>query len=97
METRQIEVTCPCCQNRLSIDVRTERVMRAWSPKDLDEAGKPKVEEKDWDQALSKVKGRESAGTGKLDQFLDSERGKAKRLEDKFLEAQKKLKKPDAE
>lgn len=97
METRQIEVTCPCCQQRLSIDVRTERVMRHWSPKASDEAGKPKVEEKDWDQALSKVKDRETSGTSKLDQFLDSERGKTQRLEDKFREAQKKLKQPDAE
>lgn len=97
METRQIEVTCPCCQQRLSIDVRTERVLRHWSPKALDEAGKPKVGEKDWDQALSKVKDRETSGTTKLDQFLDSERGKAQRLEEKFREAQKKLDRPEGE
>lgn len=97
MDTREIEVVCPCCNQRLRIDVRTERVMRSSAPKVLDEAGKPKVEEKDWDQALSKVKGREAQGADKLDAFLDGERGKAKRLEDKFHEAQKKLKKPDAE
>lgn len=97
MENRQIEVVCPCCQQHLSIDVRTERVMRAWSPKSIDEAGKPKVEAKDWDRALSKVKDRESTGTSKLDQFLDSERGKAQRLEDKFRDAQKKLKDPEPE
>ncbi|MCE9594156.1 MAG: hypothetical protein K8S98_08180 [Planctomycetes bacterium] len=97
MDTREIEVVCPCCNQRLSIDVRTERVMRSSAPKVLDEAGKPKVEAKDWDQALSKVKGREAQGTDKLDAFLDGERGKAQRLEDKFHEAQKKLKNPDAE
>jgi uncharacterized Zn finger protein (UPF0148 family) len=97
MDTRQIEITCPCCQNRLTVDVRTERVMRAAAPKELDETGRPKVGDKDWEQAFSKVKDRETSGTGKLDQFLDSERGKAKRLEDKFLEAQRKLKKPDEE
>jgi hypothetical protein len=97
MDTREIEVTCPCCQHRLSIDVRTERVMRSAGPKAVDEAGKPKLEEKDWDQAVSKVKGREGTGADKLDAFLDGERGKAKRLEDKFREAQKKLKDPGAE
>ncbi len=97
MDTRQLEITCPCCKTQLVVDVRTEQVLKAVTPAATDESGKPKMSEKDWSKALGKVKDREASGTGKLDAFLESERTKQSRLDDKFREAQKKLKPRDEE
>ena len=91
MDTRQLEITCPCCSSRLVVDVRSETVLRARKPGETDPEGKPKVGEADWSSALSKVKDRETSGSGKLDAFLDSERTKKARLEERFKDAQKKL------
>lgn len=97
MDTRQLEITCPCCSTRLLVDVRSETVLRARKPGQTDAEGKPKVGEADWSSALSKVKDRETSGTGKLDAFLDSERTKQARLDERFREAQKKLRESDAD
>jgi hypothetical protein len=97
MDTRQIEIACPCCQHRLVIDVRTERVLKTIAPAASDETEKRVVADKDWDKAFSKVKDRESSGTDKMDAFLDSERDRASRLEEKFREAKKKLERPKDE
>lgn len=91
MDTRQIEITCPCCQTRLSIDVRTQQVMRSAPAAELDAEGKPKVGDADWTRAISKVRERSTSGADRMDAALESERSKTARLEERFREARRKL------
>ncbi len=89
MSAKQIEVVCPCCQSQLSIDVLTAKVLRH---ERTSESG-PSVDR--WASAQERVRGRTASGTEKLDQALDSERGKHDRLDDLFRKAQEKLRDPD--
>ncbi len=91
MDTKQIDVDCPCCRSRLSIDVRTERVLRWSPPGGVDEGGKPLVREERWDDALGRVTGREKTAGDKFDQALTKEKGRAKDLDELFRRAQEKL------
>jgi hypothetical protein len=88
---KEIEIACPCCQSRLSVDVLTGRVMRH-ERADAGAAGQDR-----WASAQDRVRGRTTSGTDKLDRALDSERGKADRLDDLFRKAQDRLRKPDAD
>lgn len=89
MSAKEIEVTCPCCQSRLAIDVLTAKVLRH------EAAGEGGAGGDRWASAQDKVRGRTASGTDKLDRALDSERGKKDRLDDLFRKAQEKLRKPD--
>lgn len=92
MDSKQLEIACPCCATRLLIDVRTETVLRARRPEEKDDTGKPKLGEKDWSDALGKVRKRTEDAPGKLDDMLQRERDKRSRLDDLFKEANDKLK-----
>lgn len=87
MEKKQVEVACPTCASRLLVDVRSQKVVRARRPEELDSTGKPKLVEGDWDDALGRVKDRASSRDSKLDQALEREGTKADRLEELFREA----------
>ena len=91
METKQIEIDCPCCKTRLLLDVRTGQLLRARRPEELDSEGKPVVSERDWDEALGKVQDRTQSREGRLDEALNRERDKASRLDDLFRQARDKL------
>ena len=91
METKQIEVVCPCCTNRLTIDLRTQAVMRSRPKQQLDETGKPKMGEADWSQAFGKVKSREENRDDRLGAMLDQERRRPDDLEQRFREARERL------
>jgi len=91
METKQIEIACPCCKSRLLVDVRTGQLLRTLRPEEIDEKGKPVVSERDWDEALGRVKGRAQTRDGKLDEALSRERDKEDRLEELFRKAREKL------
>ena len=91
MESKQLEIACPCCQSRILVDVRTGKILRTLRPEELDTSGKPVVSEKDWDQALGRVRGREEQKDRKLNDALTRERDRSKKLEDLFREAQEKL------
>jgi hypothetical protein len=91
METKQIEIACPCCKSRLLVDVRTGQLLRTLRPEELDEKGKPVVGERDWDEALGRVQGREHSRESRLEEALGRERDKASRLDDLFRKAQEKL------
>ncbi len=91
MESKQIEIDCPCCKSRLLIDVRTGKLLRTLRPEELDERGKPKVGESDWGNALSRVKGREQGSAGRLDDALSREKGKGARLDELFERARERL------
>ena len=91
VSAKEIEVLCPCCQSRLSIDVLTAKVLRH------EPAGAGSASADRWASAQDRVRGRTTSGTEKLDRALDSERGKKDRLDDLFRKAQEKLKRPDDE
>lgn len=95
METKQIEIACPCCNSRLLVDVRTGKLLRTLRPEQLDASGKPVVGEGDWDQALGRVQQRESERSSKLDSALDRERDRSRHLDDLFRKASEKLSDPD--
>jgi hypothetical protein len=94
MDTKELEVTCPCCSARLSVDVRTQTVLRARPKEEREIDGKPKLGEKDWDQALGRVQVRSDEAPGRLDELLQKEREKRSRLDDLFKSANDKLKDP---
>jgi hypothetical protein len=91
MESKQLEIACPCCQSRILVDVRTGKILRTLRPEELDSSGKPVVGERDWDQALGRVRGRDEQKESKLDDALTRERDRSKNLDDLFREAQEKL------
>lgn len=91
MDTKQLEISCPCCNTRLSVDVRTGVVVRSRRPEERDETGKPIVREADWSNAFDKVKQRSDGAGSKLDQALQNEREKSSRLDDLFRKAKEKL------
>ncbi len=91
METKQIEVDCPCCSTRLTIDVLTRKIMRAVSHAEVDETGKTVLDESRWDDATSRVEDRVDSAQDKLESALSEERDKESRLDDLFDKAKKKL------
>ena len=95
METKQIEVLCPCCDNRLTVDLRTQKVMRARPKEQVDETGKPKVGEEDWSQAFGKVKAREEGREDRLGSMLDNERRRPADLDERFRAAKERLEEPE--
>jgi len=95
METKQIEIACPCCKSRLLVDVRTGQLLRTLRPEEVDEKGKPVVSERDWDDALGRVQGRQQSRESRLEEALGRERDKASRLDDLFRKAQEKLQSGD--
>lgn len=95
MEVKQIEIDCPCCDTRLTIDVRTRTVLKHAPRATLDESGKVKLDEGRWDQALKRTSGRVDDAGSKLNKALDDERAKESRLDDLFDKANKKLRDKD--
>jgi hypothetical protein len=85
MSAKQIDVTCPCCSARLTVDVTTRSVMRT-------QAVEPAAGRDVWETANETVRGRSKSGAEKLESALDAERGKKDRLDDLFRKAQEKLK-----
>jgi hypothetical protein len=97
MDSKQLEIACPCCATRLLIDVRTGTLLRSRRPEETDDTGKPKVGEKDWSEALGKVEKRSAEAPSKLDAALAREREKTARFDELFRQAEDKAKKRDHE
>lgn len=91
MGQKQIEVTCPCCETQLVVDVLTQKVLKHAPPRKLDETGKEILDESRWDSAQSKVKGRLDDGDDKFDSALTREKSRARDLDDLFKKAQEKI------
>lgn len=91
MQPKQLDIACPCCQSRILVDVRTGKVLRTLRPEELDATGKPVVGERDWEQAMGRVQGREQAKESKLDDALTRERDRSKKLDDLFRKASERL------
>ena len=98
MNPKQIEVSCPCCAMRLTIDVLTSTVLRSASPAERDETGKTVLDEGRWDRANTKVKDRNERGQDVFDAALTKEKSREKDLDELFDKARKKAKRgPDGE
>ncbi len=96
-ERKELQITCPCCSSRLVVDLRTERVVSHRRPEQLDEAGKPRVDDGDWKSAFDRVRERSDEGPSKLDAALERERGRAGSLDDLFERAKEKFEEPEDE
>ena len=92
MEIKQIDVTCPCCNVRLTVDVLTRTILRHAPPEKLDDTGKPVVDEERWGEANEKVSGRREAALDKFDAALGKERSRERDLDDLFEQAKRKAK-----
>lgn len=91
MESKQVEITCPCCSGRIWVDVLTGKVLRARPPGVVDEQGKPVVGEADWSQAVGNVKRRLETQGDRMNQALEREKDKEARLDELFRKASEKL------
>src|SRR5262249_24586792 len=94
METKETQVTCPCCESRLEVDVRTGKVVRWRKKGETDETGKPVVGESDWKGASERVGKRLGSAVDKFDQSLGREKNRAKDLDELFRKASEKVDKP---
>ena len=95
MDAKSVDISCPCCESRLEVDVRTGTVVRWAKKSELDESGKPRVRESDWGAANQRVQGRLGSATDKFDASLTREQSRGKDLDELFKKASDKLKKKD--
>jgi hypothetical protein len=93
MSARDANVTCPCCQSRLEVDVRTGKVVKWRREVELDETGKPILTEADWTSAADRAGGRRDAAVEKFDAGVAREQKRETDLDDLFNKASEKLKK----
>ena len=93
MSLKQIEVECPCCESTLIVDVLTQRVLKHAPKAQLDETGKPILDESRWERAQDKIKNRGKSGGDAFDRALQKESGRDQELDDLFKKAQDKVKK----
>jgi len=89
MSPKEVEVTCPCCTARLTIDVRTGQVMKRQAPPKEGEKGGAKDA---WESAQDRVRERSAEGKRKLESALDYERTKEARFDELFKQATEKRK-----
>jgi hypothetical protein len=89
MTAKQIEVTCPCCSTRLTVDVLTSQVLRRSRPEEKPGGGEAGAQDV-WSSAQARVRDRTSAGEDKLQSALEHERTKSKRFDDLFDKAREK-------
>ncbi len=95
MENKQIDIDCPCCASRLTVDVLTRTVLRAVSSQELEEGDDAKRGQLRWDKATERVEGRSEKAKDKLDSAISMEKSKEDRLDDLFKKANDKLKRKE--
>ncbi len=91
MGTKQIDVVCPCCNTRLTVDVLTHKILRHATPAQIDETGKAVLDPHRWDSANKKVAGRGAASADKFDSALGQEKTRSGDLDDLFDKAKRKV------
>lgn len=97
MNPKQIEITCPCCDTRITVDVLTGTVLRHAPPTRLDETGKPIVDPARWDEATERVRGRSVQSQDKFEDALGREKRREADLDDLFERAKRKARGGPAE
>jgi hypothetical protein len=91
MSAKQIDVTCPCCSTRLTVDVLTAQVLRRSSPGERSESEPGAEAGADrWSSAQARVRERTKSGEDRLENALEQERGKSKRFDELFEKAREK-------
>ena len=95
MDVKEVLVTCPCCESRLAVDVRTSKVVRWSAAQEQDEGGKQLPH--DFDQVQKRVEGRLGTALDKFDGNLAREKRRGRDLDDLFEKANEKLKEEDDE
>ena len=95
MSSKEVELTCPCCSARLTVDIRTGQVMkRVVAPKEGAEGSAKDA----WESAQDRVRERSAEGKRKLESALDYERTKEARFDELFKKAtEKRARKPEDE
>jgi hypothetical protein len=83
MGSKEIEITCPCCAARITVDAATGKTLRS-------REAKPGGKTDAWESAQENVRQRTTRGADKLESALENERGKADRLDELFRKAQEK-------
>ena len=94
MSAKQIDVTCPCCATRLTVDVLTGQILRRTGPAASEEGASGKDR---WISAQERVRERSKTGEDKLESALDHERGKSARFDELFKQAREKHASPTDE
>jgi len=99
METKEIEVACPCCESVLLVDVRTRQVLR-WheagdGERESDEERRARGEVR-WSRANENVGGRLDNAADKFEQGLSREKSRERDLDDLFRQANERLKGKDS-
>ena len=95
MSSKEVEVTCPCCTARLTIDIRTGQVLKRQLPAKEGAGGATKDA---WESAQDRVRERSAEGKRKLETALDYERTKEARFDELFKKAtEKKAREPEDE
>jgi hypothetical protein len=91
MSAKQIDVTCPCCSTRLTVDVLTAQVLRRAPPAAAAEREPDSELGADrWASAQERVRERTKSGPDRLENALEQERGKSKRFDELFEKAREK-------
>ena len=91
MGSKQIDVVCPCCNTRLTVDVLTRKIMRHAAPAQIDETGKAVLDMGRWDSAKDRVAGRRETSADKFDSALGQEKTRSGDLDDLFDKAKRKV------
>ena len=89
MTAKQIDVTCPCCSARLTVDVLTSQVLRRSQPEEKGTEAGTDVKDR-WSSAQERVRDRTKTGEDKLASGLEHERTKGKKFDDLFDKAREK-------
>jgi hypothetical protein len=97
MTAKQIDVTCPCCSTRITVDVATAQVLRHVRPEDVDEQGRTRGGAARWDSARERVRDRSGRTDEVLDQALSDERRRRASFDDLFRAASDKARRPPDE
>lgn len=88
METKEIAVTCPCCDSRINVDVRTRKILSWRRAEELGNDGKPVVTEEDWTKANEDVAGRMQRSEDAFDAGLSREKKRSRDLDDLWKKIQ---------
>jgi hypothetical protein len=96
MSAKDIEVLCPCCAARLSVDVATGKILKSVPAPEDGPRGADATPSKDrWESAQKRVRDRTQSSTQKLESALEAERTKEARFDDLFKKARDKHERDD--
>ncbi|MFT5048823.1 MAG: hypothetical protein ACI8QZ_000210 [Chlamydiales bacterium] len=93
MDTKQIDVVCPCCSTVLAIDVRTASVLRTSPPREVGDTGKAELDGARWDVATERTANRTETSKSEFDGAMEKERSRESDLDALFEKARQKARK----